>query len=216
LKVGVIPNTEKPESTVGGIVLAAGQSSRMGTPKALLDFRGLTFLEVTLGALAAAGVKETIVVLGHHANQIRSSIDLGVVMVVANPHPEAGQLSSLQVGLGTVPAHWQGVIVSLVDHPGISPSTIESLIATWRNEPGTIVIPRYRNRRGHPVLFDRQFIPALLTAPLHAGARAVILANRAAVREIDLLDPAICRDVDYPEDYRELLKNQDREGNATP
>jgi CTP:molybdopterin cytidylyltransferase MocA len=184
-----------------GIILAAGESSRMGTDKALLRLGDSTFLERAVG-LFLPRVEPVIVVLGHHATRIREAMGAppGVEFVV-NENYAAGQLSSLQTGIQAVPARSPAALVTLVDHPLVAPATLDALLA---RSGAALVIPRYRNRRGHPVLFSRMLLDELLALEPPATAKDVV--NRHADRAVylDLEDPGVLRDIDTPDDYRTL------------
>ena len=139
---------------IAGLILAAGESRRMGSPKALLDFGGETFLDHLVGSFSGV-CAPVIVVLGHGAEDVRAGLraDDKAVFVV-NTDYRLGQFSSMQCGLRAVPAEAGGVIFSLVDHPAVHPSTLARLTASTTS----LAIPRFNGRRGHPVLFSRPLI----------------------------------------------------------
>jgi CTP:molybdopterin cytidylyltransferase MocA len=191
---------------VAAIVLAAGESRRMGFPKALLPIAGHTFVEHIVRALAAAGVDAVYVVLGAHADRIQAAVDLAPARVVLNPDWPRGQLSSLQAGLRALPpgAH-DAVLMALVDHPLIEPRVVRAVIDAHARTGRPIVVPVHNGRRGHPVLFAARLIPELLAAPLDAGARAVIRAHAAEVLELPTDAPGVLADIDTPQLYAEWL-----------
>ena len=135
---------------IAGIILAAGASSRMGNPKALLEYRGETFVN-RLVRLLSYGCERVIRGLGYHAETIRARMD-GAEIVV-NPDPSRGQLSSLQTGLREVPQDVEAVLFTPVDSPSVRESTITRVVEAFRsrNENTLLVIPRFNGRRGHPV-----------------------------------------------------------------
>lgn len=191
--------------TCGAVVLAAGDSSRMGFPKALLDLDGRPFLVHLRAALAAAGVGEVRVVLGHDAVRIRAVVPLPDHEVVVNPHPEAGMLSSLLLGLGALPPSLAGFFVCPVDHPRTRAGTLVDLAGVLR--PGGIVVPVHEGRRGHPVLFAADLLGELLAAPPDRGARAVVWAVPERVTERPT-GPDVLVDIDRPEDYEALVSGR--------
>src|SRR5438105_2241528 len=134
---------------IAAIVLAAGKSERMGRPKALLPIRGTTFLENILSAISQSSIEHTVVVVGHHRNEIAERLDLPDV--VFNPDYEQGMITSFQAGIRALPPGTRGALLFLVDHPIVESATIESLVAAF--VPGRIVLPVFEGRRGHPVLF---------------------------------------------------------------
>jgi len=118
---------------IAGLILAAGESSRMGRDKALLTYHGRTFLETIVVTLRNAGVERIAVVLGHHAEEIRKATKLEGVEVVINPEYRRGQTSSLQAGLRALDSpDLEAVILHLVDHPAVSAATIQELVHSFR------------------------------------------------------------------------------------
>ena len=191
----------KPHSSgILTVVLAAGQSSRMGSPKPLLTVGGISFLKRIVNLHKGLGL-EVCVVLGEHREAIQRSVDLSGVSVVINRQPELGQLSSIQLGV----AHAEGrnaIIVHPVDHPLVSPETLEALLAAHAKAPDRILTPECNGKTGHPTLFPSHFFSDLLTAPLDQGARYVIAERHSAVRRVTVKDEGILKNIDTPEDYR--------------
>lgn len=191
---------------ISGILLAAGASRRMGTPKALLHYQGQTFLERGCAAFLTAGVGELVVVLGARAEELRGAVPVHpAIRVVVNTHAFQGQLSSLLVGIGALSPASEAAVVNLVDHPLVTAETIQALIAAFRLTPAPILIASYRGRRGHPVLFSHGVYGELLAAPLDQGAKAVVRKDPTRVWEIPLDDPGILADIDTPEDYARYI-----------
>ena len=193
------------------VVLAAGESSRMGRPKALLPIDGIRFVEKIVDSLRSTRVGKTIVVLGHNAEEMRQKIgDIPATLVVNNDYKK-GQLSSLVAAINEIES-WKssgeidGILVHLVDHPYISAPLVDSMIARFYQSKKLIVVPRYRGRRGHPVIFSRSLFPELLNAPLEQGAKTVVHAHRDATLEIDTDDEGVSIDIDTPEEYRQFVK----------
>ncbi|MBI4859521.1 MAG: nucleotidyltransferase family protein [Candidatus Riflebacteria bacterium] len=190
-----------------GIILAAGESRRMGGPlKPLLSWHGTSFLLAVAGTLRVAGIQEVVVVLGCRAAEVRCGVDLAGLTVVENRRWPDGMLSSLKSGLAALSARAPGALVTLVDLPGVAPSTCRSLIAAWSRDPGRIVAPRHDGRRGHPVIFPRSLFPRLLAFEDPAGPRGFLDRHPGLVLEIDTDDPGSIRDVDTVEEYEALSK----------
>ena len=190
---------------IDGIVLAAGESSRMGTDKALLVYRGKTFLENIISTLHEAGVRRVIVVLGHHADLIQQSINLSAVEIVIHQDYRLGQTSSLQAGLRVLAGkQTEGVVLCLVDHPAISTDTVQTLIQGFRSAGSPVVIPQLRGKHGHPVLVSREVYQQILALGLDEGADTVIHRYRPQAYFVDVADPGILLDVDDPEGYVKL------------
>ena len=185
-----------------GVILAAGQSSRMGSDKALLPYAGSTFLDHAVD-LFLRHVAPVIVVLGRHADQIRAALpDRAGLVVVVNERWAAGQLSSLQAGLRALPAEAPGALVTLVDHPAVAESTVYAMAARC---DAPLAIPRYQGRRGHPVWFGRRIVEEILALPVEASAKQVVRAHQNEAVYLDVDDPGVLRDVDTPADYDALL-----------
>ena len=166
----------------------------MGRPKALLPIEGQTFLG-RLITLYSTCCEPVVVVLGHQAAEIRAGIGAPVEWVV-NPQPELGQFSSLQTGLRAVPA---GVdcLFQPIDYPAVKAATVELLAGT----EGTLVIPRFEGKRGHPVRISPAIIAELLSLPAGGQARDVIRAHYAEALFVDVADAGVVTDIDTPEDF---------------
>jgi molybdenum cofactor cytidylyltransferase len=187
---------------ISGILLAAGESRRMGSPKALLRYQGQTFIERICTAFLSAGVDELIVVLGARAAELRPALPAHPILrTVENPRYFQGQLSSLMTGVGALSPESEAAVVNLVDHPLVTAETIQALIDSFRTAPLPILIASYQGRRGHPVLFSSQVYGEILAAPLDQGAKVVVRKDPSRVREVQLNDPGILADIDTPEDY---------------
>lgn len=185
----------------------------MGSPKALLPISGVPFIEGIVRALKGTKVDEILVVLGHHAEEIESRIGGLPVTVVMNKEYAKGQLSSLVAALRILEERTNaqkidGILVHLVDHPFISPPLVDEMIARFYESGKLIVVPRYRGRRGHPVLFSRALFSELLSAPLDQGAKSVVHAHRGETLEIETDYEGVTIDIDTPEEYRCYLRNQ--------
>jgi molybdenum cofactor cytidylyltransferase len=191
---------------IAGIILAAGASTRMGSPKALLDYRGETFLDRLIRVLG--GVADpVIVVLGYHADEIRARVH-GRALFAVNPAPEHGQLSSLKTALAEVPPDAEGFLFVPVDCPAVEPATVARIVETFhRRDPETLlVIPRHDGRRGHPVCAANTLTPEFLALPVAGLASAVVHRHVSETRYVDVEDAGILADVDDPEAYRRLAE----------
>jgi molybdenum cofactor cytidylyltransferase len=187
---------------IHAIVLAAGESRRMGKPKPLLRFGDTTFLERILFVLRRSDVGGTTVVLGARADVIRASVDLSGTNVVLNEDYVQGQLSSLIKGLKSLPPDTDAMLLCLVDHPFVTTDIVNRLIGTFRGTGRPIVLPVFNGRRGHPALFARSLFQELVDAPPDRGARHVVSSHEDGVLEVDVPDRAVLTTIDTPEDYR--------------
>jgi len=190
---------------ISAVVLAAGESSRMGSDKALLMYRGKTFLENIIAALREGCVQRVVVVLGHHAELIQQSVDLSAVEVAVNPEYRHGQTSSLQAGLRLLAAgKLDGVMICLVDHPAITAETVRHLIQHFNSSGEPIVIPQFEGKHGHPVLVGRNVVEQILILGPDQGADTVIHQYREQTEFVDVTDRGVLIDVDDPESYLRL------------
>ena len=194
------------------LILAGGDSSRMGSPKALLpDTEGRAFVARIVRTFATAGVTDIVIVTGRQHDAIDAALiaDAPPVMprLVRNPDPSRGQLSSLWVGLDMLAPSAAGVLMTLVDVPMLRASTIEAVIDAWNQSHAPIVRPAMGGRHGHPVLFDRVTFEQLRQAPLTEGAKAVVRAYADRVVNVPVDDPGSLVDVDTPDDYQRVMKD---------
>lgn len=190
------------------VVLSAGESSRMGRPKALLPIDGQTFIEKIVSALKESGIERIVVVLGFNAEEMSRQIDHLAVEIIVNPDYKQGQLSSLQAAIRHLQktADCGGMLVHLVDHPYIDAKLVRLMLQRFTESPVPIVVPLHRGKRGHPVIFSRRLFQELLDAPMDQGAKAVVNAHRAETLEIDTNDVGVTLDIDTPELYRQHVK----------
>ena len=185
-----------------GLILAAGESRRMGTPKALLRYRGESFLDTLIG-LFEKRCAPVIVVLGAAAQQVRAATSRAAAFV-ENERWESGQTSSMQRGLRAVPAEADGVLFTLVDHPAVRMETIDALLdASGR---ALMRVPRYLGRNGHPIWFSRELIAEFLALPESGAARDVVRAHAGDTEFVEVDDPGVLADIDDPAAYRALLE----------
>src|ERR1700691_6185404 len=177
----------------------------MGTPKALLLFQNETFLGRLIRVFSSV-CDPIIVVVGRHADQIRSGIERGRdILFAENPDPDRGMLSSLQCGLALVPDAAGAAMFLPVDHPNIEASTIETLAARFRSDRPAVTVPTYAGEHGHPVCIARPLIAELLALAPDAKASEVIHRRVAQTAYVAVSDPAVVTDVDDPAAYAELL-----------
>ena len=181
----------------------------MGRTKALLEIADTSFIGHILQNIDSAGIKDVYVVLGREEKKIRSSVSFNKqVIIIINPDPDQGQLSSLQICLPHLSEETNGFLMALVDHPLVSPRTYLTIHDHAQKQPDKIIIPVYKGTKGHPVYFGSRYIPELLAAPPDRGARTVVRANQDNVILIDVDDKGILRDIDLPEDYAYYVSEQ--------
>jgi len=187
------------------IVLAAGASTRMGRPKALLQARGRTFIRTILDVLREAGLPDATVVVRPAQDELIAEVDAsGFGRTVVNPRADEGQLSSLIAGLDAIDEPGvDAVLVTLVDVPLVAAPAIRQLLARAAISTAPILRAVHHGAHGHPVLFKRETFAALRAANPAEGAKAVVRAAR--VEDVETGDPGVLEDVDTPEDYERLV-----------
>ena len=185
--------------STAAIILSAGESRRMGRPKALLPLRDGTFLSVLAGTLEQF-CHPVLAVFGAPGVLEQAP---GNVIPVANPRYQEGMLTSLQAGLRALPVVGR-VLFTLVDHPAIHPATVAHLL----DSTAPIAIPRYQGRRGHPVVISADIAAQFLREPPEAEVRAVINRHADLIEYVEVDDPAIHDDVDDPARYAALLARE--------
>ena len=195
-------NNSRPRGIVP-IILAAGASTRMGTPKALCDFDGHSCLQLALHTCREAGLARPIVVLGYWAAEISARVRLEAATVHRNGLPHHGQTSSLKVGLRALPARAQAFLLYPVDFPLLTAEDVRLLLAAWRTRrrDQRIVIPSHGHRRGHPVLFDAVLRESFLALDDATPAHAVVDARASDIVYVEHDTPYVLMDMDTPEDY---------------
>jgi molybdenum cofactor cytidylyltransferase len=190
---------------VVAIVLAAGESSRMGSPKPLLALNGSTFLGHLLDQIQRSKVSRTVIVLGHHPEVVLAAMPEVEPLAIVNEEYHLGQLSSLHAGLRAVGDKPDAILMCLADHPFITRQVIDAMIVAHERTHRPIVVPTYGGGRGHPTLFARPLYAELLAAPLDQGARVVVRAHANEVLELPVDEAGVVADVDTPEQYEQWL-----------
>ena len=196
---------QKPKTDeVAAILLAAGQSRRMGAFKPLLPYGKTTVVRSCITNLRAGGVGHIVVVVGHRASEVRANLaDLDDLEFGLNPDPNTLMSASIVCGVERLPATAKAVLIALTDQPAIPPDVIQTLINEWRSG-SKLVIPEFQKRGGHPVLIDLAFREELLTLNPQLGLRALFDANKDQVQRPPVNSSYIARDMDTWDDYRAL------------
>jgi len=193
---------------ISAVILAAGDSVRMGEPKALLQLNGQSFIEIIITRLKDAGFEEIMVVAGIHYKNITQHLATERdIRLLNNTNPEQGQLSSLQLAIPELNTVTTGMLMVLVDHPLVTQASYRKFYESAHSHSSNIIVPVYNDKKGHPVYFSRLFFEPLLKAPLSEGARYVVRGNPDAVHLLHLEDPGILKDIDTPEEYERYIKN---------
>jgi len=192
------------------IVLAAGDSSRMGRPKALLDWHGKPMIEHVLATARSGGCTRSLVVLGRDAEGILAGADLGDAQVVLNPDPSLGQVSSIKLGMQHQDFSTDCCVVWPVDCPLVQAGDVRALIESYarmRTSLMRIFIPVHAGKRGHPMLVDIGFRQPFMLLGAGDTARKVIDDNHTQVQEVPTGNAGVLADIDTPQEYQAALAN---------
>jgi molybdenum cofactor cytidylyltransferase len=181
---------------IAAVVLAAGASTRMGQPKALLQRRdGKRYADAIAATARAAGCEHVVVVVGPpHGDAIRAAIGEATAW---NPDPARGMLSSVQAGIAALPSRASAALIWPVDIPFVNAATVRELIA----QRGTIIVPVHNNRGGHPLFIVRAHFDEIAALDPARGLKALVDAHRDEVVRLPVEDAAVLVDVDTPDDY---------------
>ncbi|PIS47931.1 MAG: hypothetical protein COT17_00905 [Elusimicrobia bacterium CG08_land_8_20_14_0_20_51_18] len=214
-----------------GVVLAAGNSSRMGRPKALLEHEGVSFIEIVCGKLRGLGLEGITAVLGRDHEMVLKKWRPQKEEIVLNDRPELGQIHSLRLALKEISSE-ASFLICLVDQPLIKQETYEAVKDFWLKNPDCIVIPRCRRagepqvsglksqvcppdplrvthdasrfKRGHPIIIPAVYRDLCFSGPVDKGLHWVTHHEKVRVKDLETEDSGILRDFDTPEDYEKL------------
>ena len=192
----------------GAVILAAGASTRMGTPKQLLVLDGKPLIVRAVEAALASAAWPIVVVLGAHAERIRPVLARLPVLITENPAWSEGMAASIRAGVTTLRQFSRALdaaLIALCDQPAFSADTIAQLVATQRASGRSIVAARYGGRHGAPALFLREHFPTLTALTGEEGARALLNGEPGQVAPVDL--PELALDLDTPEDFAAAAKS---------
>jgi len=188
---------------IPAILLSAGDSRRMGTPKALLKLSdGDSFLEEIACNLQKSGFQPILLVLGKDASKIQPFVPEEITRVLVNPHPENGQLSSFQRGIRELPDDVPGCLMALIDHPLVALETYLKIAEHIGQNPDRIAVPSKDFKKGHPTYFPARFFREILHAPLETGAHRILKNHPEEIDYILVDDNGIFIDFDTPEAYK--------------
>lgn len=195
------PKTIPEDNNISVVVLAAGQSRRMGAlNKLLAEIEGKPMLAHGVDAALASSASQVIVVTGHEADKIQKALASRKVKFVHNPEFADGLSSSLRTGLTQISSDAEGVLICLGDMPGITANHLNRLIGSFSPDTGqAICVPIFNGKRGNPVLWHRRFITQITDVSGDVGARHLIGANEDMLVEVSMDDNAVLADLDTPE-----------------
>jgi molybdenum cofactor cytidylyltransferase len=190
---------------VAAILLAAGRSERMGALKALLPFGEKTVVETCIDYLRKGGIRDIVVVLGHHAEKIRDQLRTTSVSFAVNPDPASEMNVSISCGVSALPLKAKAAVIALVDHPAIPAHIVAALYGEW-SKGARLVVPTWKDRGGHPVLVDLSFREQLLSLDPGRGLKKLFDEHRNEVLRVAVDSPYVARDMDTWDDYRALYE----------
>lgn len=187
---------------IAGIILAAGESRRLGTPKQLLPWRGEPLLRHVARLAVKSQLDPVIVVVGYQSNEVSMALSQIKVICAVNPDWSAGQSASIRFGLGFLDKDVDACLFFMSDQPQIPVSLVRKIIDKYIKGHASIIAPRVNERRGNPVLFDRATFKELSQLKSNEGGRK--LFDHYQVEYVEWKDDSIFIDVDTMEDYRQL------------
>jgi molybdenum cofactor cytidylyltransferase len=194
----------RPNATIDGIVLAAGRSSRMGRPKALLPAGDVTFLTRAIRLLADAGCRSVFAVVASDDADAAGIALEGGAIVVRNPDPGSEPVDSVRAGI-QASADADAVVVLPVDCPLVRSATVRALMRAWRTSAAAIVVPELDGATGHPLVLGRTLFADVLARSLPNGLHTLIEERADSLTTVAVADPGIHADIDTPAEYERYL-----------
>lgn len=193
--------------TVAAVVLAAGLSQRMGSPKMVLAWNDTTIIAQVAHTLLEGGVERITVVTGFAREQVEAALAGFPLDFVHNGYFANGEmLISLQTGLRALAADVAAALIVLGDQPQMKSSTVRQVLESYAKDGSKLLVPSYQMRRGHPWLVERELWGEILALRQPQTLRDFMQAHEAAIRYLDVDTPTILQDVDTPEDYNKHRK----------
>ncbi len=195
---------------IWAMILAAGESKRMGELKLLLPYDRTTIIETVIHKVVSSRVDETLVVLGSHWRTIKRKIEHLPVVTAVNPGYKQGMLSSVVRGIAGLPHRCRAVVVALGDQPEVSTRIINRLLRVHHQGRKGIIVPVYRRKRGHPFLIDLKYRAEIAALDPTVGLRELLMKHPKDILEVRVRDVNILQDIDNPDDYRKAAAKSKR------
>jgi molybdenum cofactor cytidylyltransferase len=191
-------------ASIAPIILAAGDSTRMGYPKALLPLGKDIFLTRILGVIQKAGLPTPTVILGNAASVIQPRIREWPAEIWINPDPARGQLSSIQLALPRLRPEFDACLIWPVDQPAVSEELVCNLVRLFITSKSLIACPVFGGKRGHPAIYHRDLFCEFMDAPLEEGPKRILARHRKVTALLPTGESAVVQDIDTPSEYQAL------------
>jgi molybdenum cofactor cytidylyltransferase len=190
--------------SIAPVILAAGDSTRMGYPKALLPFGNEIFLTHILKILQNAGMARPRIILGKASRKIEPCIHKWPADILINKDPDRGQLSSIQLSMSDLAPEFDAAMIWPVDQPAVSVELVRRLAQLFVESEALMAFPQFGKRRGHPAIFHRTLFQEFMNAPLEEGPKAILLKHQHSSVILNTEELASVRDIDTPAEYQTL------------
>jgi molybdenum cofactor cytidylyltransferase len=191
---------------IAAVILAAGQSSRMGQHKLLLPVLGKPLVLHVVDHAITAGFEEVLVVVGYRADALRPLLTNRPVRVIENPDYAQGQSTSVRAGIGALSPQVEAAMILLADQPLVKPAILQRLVQAWQATAKPIVAPFYNGQRGNPVLFARSLFAELLRVTGDQGGREILQRHPQEIAPVPIAEADAAQDLDTWQEYQALLK----------
>jgi len=188
-------------SIISAILLGAGESRRMGVDKLSLPWRRRTVLEHCFETLLKSEVQEIVVVLGPRNKRVKDQFQGGKTKVVVNPYSKRGMSTSIREGLQAIHPGSTGILIALGDQPFLKTRTINTLVRAFDRRENGIILPSFRGRMGHPVIFHKRYRKELMNLRGDVGGRTVVDRHPEEVKVVPVKSEGVVKDVDTWQDY---------------
>lgn len=190
---------------IWAIVLAAGESRRMGSPKMMLPYEGMTIIEKVLENVLASDVEKVVTVLGSHKEEVLKVIEKYPVLHCYNSNFKDGMLSSVKCGFEFLPSEFRAAMVLLGDQPMVETSVINKLIKAYNETGKGILVPVFQNKRGHPLMVDKKYRDEIINLDDPEGLKGLLLRHPDDLLEVNTENPSVLDDIDTREDYNNQI-----------
>lgn len=192
----------KNNANLAAVVVAAGQSRRMGRPKLTLPWGNITIIEQVVEVLIQCNLHPIVVVTGGNDREIREVISAKPVLFVKNTRYESSEMvDSVKIGINSLPPETDAVMIVLGDQPQIHPSVVQAIIDAFHSTHSSLVVPSYRMRRGHPWLVEKSLWQEITRLPEEFTLRDFLNQHNELIHYISVDTSSILSDIDTPDEY---------------